>query len=190
MQNPEMLKPICRPWHLGCSHLIMLALCLVLTGCAYVDTPEGKTPLNLQGQETAWTGYWFDGEMMIRTRVENAEQGTLQAAWIDTRDNSFALEKMRFLLRKTDDKLYANAEVTPGSRYLPLRITKSPRSFVLWGLLNSNHAEDKPDMLTKRVPELYETQDYKVFMKLSDGEANGALVNKARKTPTAHRDDD
>lgn len=126
MQKTATQNSFFRPRHGGGQHLIMLALCLVLTGCAYVDTPEGKTPLNLQGQEAAWTGYWFDGEMMIRTRVENAEQGTLQAAWIDTHDNTFALEKMRFLLRQTDDTLYANAEVTPGGQYLPLRITKTP----------------------------------------------------------------
>lgn len=68
-----------KQWH---THGLTLLFAFALTGCAYVETPEGATTLNLKGQESAWTGYWFDGEMMGRTRVENAQAGAMQAAWI------------------------------------------------------------------------------------------------------------
>lgn len=148
--------------------LLLVALLASLTGCAYVDKPEGDKPLDLQGQQAAWSGQWFDGEMLIRTRVVDAAGGLIQAAWIEVRNDDFQLQQQRLLLRRTGDQLFANAEIVPGSSYLPLRITKSLRSFVIWGLLSYRKDSDAPGLLKQGKPELYESSDYKVFMKLAE----------------------
>lgn len=150
------------------QRLLLLALLATLTGCAYVDKPEGDKPLDLQGQQAAWSGQWFDGKMLVHTRVVDAAGGVIQAAWIDIRNDEFQLQQKRLLLRRTGDQLFANAEIVPGSSYLPLRITKSPRSFVIWGLLSYRKDSDAPGLLKQGQPELYESSDYKVFIKLAE----------------------
>ncbi len=150
------------------QHLLLVTLLATFTGCAYVDKPEGDKPLDLQGQQAAWSGQWFDGEIVIHTRVVDAAGGVIQAAWIEVRKEEFQLQQKRLLLRRTGDQLFANAEFVPGSSYLPLRITKSPRSFVIWGLLSYDKDSDSPGLLNQGKPKLYESSDYKVFMKLAE----------------------
>ena len=161
---------------------LLMAVLASLAGCAYVDQPEGAVPLDLRGQQAAWSGQWFDGEMTLTTRVEDAPAGILQVAWVEARGDELVLARHRLLMRHTDERLYANVEIPPGGRYLPLRITKAPRSFVLWGLLNADQDIDKPRLLTKHTPELYESGDYKVFTKLTDN-MPAAQESSARPKP-------
>jgi hypothetical protein len=114
-------------------------LLLVLSGCVLTKTPLGDAPLNLSGHESEWEGTWFDGEGAVRVKVEDAAQGILQAGWVDEHEGNLVFTTIRFQLRKTADRLYANFELkglNPPQAYrdylVPARITLENRRLEFW----------------------------------------------------------
>jgi hypothetical protein len=95
------------------SVLICLALGGVLGGCSAVlsTRPIGEQPLVLVAEE--WDGTWTDSEDFLEIRVVDAEQGRLEAAWIEKDDEGFELERIEVLIRQSGETTFANAREMP-----------------------------------------------------------------------------
>ena len=92
------MEPRCR--------FLLLCSILLLTACesVFVGQPLGKDVVVLD--EATWQGQWLNGEVVITTTVIDAENGILQAAWIERGEHGAELEIATGYVRKTGDHIY------------------------------------------------------------------------------------
>ena len=81
---------------------------MLITGCSSVMStrPVGEAPLALVSEE--WSGTWTDSEGFLEVRVVDPEAGRIEAAWIETHDSGFELERVEVSLRSGGDAVFAN----------------------------------------------------------------------------------
>jgi hypothetical protein len=118
-----------------------LLAALALTGCTGVFSPKpiGESPFALAPEE--WEGTWTDSQDFLEIRVIDAESGRIEAAWIETRDDGFGLERVEVLIRQTGDALFGNAienseekenAEEAETRYAFFRIGRDGEKLVVW----------------------------------------------------------
>jgi hypothetical protein len=118
----------------GSKLMAILALAF-LAGCnaVYTSTPMGESVVQLSEDE--WQGTWLHHEIVLTTTVRDAESGRLQAAWVERDADGAKLEVFEGTVRASGDWVFANLEEQGDdgkSRYLWLRIDKSPGRFTAW----------------------------------------------------------
>ncbi len=121
--------------------LLTAALPLTLTACTVVYSlqPVGEEPLVLDAEE--WEGTWNKGEDFLKIRVVDSQAGRLEAAWIETTEEGFELERVEVLVRKSGDVIFGNAFEEPDEEeekkvadpwYLFFRIGRGGEQLTLW----------------------------------------------------------
>ncbi|HPU06959.1 MAG: hypothetical protein WBH86_13700 [Thermogutta sp.] len=118
--------------------LFISAALLVLgsvTGCkvAMSTGPIGVEAVKLNPEE--WNGIWQDpvNNGFVAVRVADADQGILEAAGIETRDDGLELKKLRLHVRQANSWMFLSLESPdrPGN-YFWWRIKRSGEAAILW----------------------------------------------------------
>lgn len=88
--------------------VVTLALAwLALSACSAVYSPEplGDKPMVL---DSSWSGTWLADGDVVTTAVADAENGLLQAAWLETKPGGIEMETFQALIRTRGDLVIAN----------------------------------------------------------------------------------
>lgn len=115
--------------------LVVVMMTSVLTGCkvTLATKPMGMEAVKLNPEE--WNGIWCDpvNNGFVAVRVANADQGLLEVAGIETREDALEMKKLRVHIRQANNWMFLSweAEDRPG-QYLWWRIKRSEDMAVLW----------------------------------------------------------
>ena len=84
--------------------LAVLAL-LVLGGCesVYAPRPMGTAPVAL---DESWSGTWLADGAAVTTRVQDAANGRLQVAWIESGAETLEIEVLDGVVRSGADRVF------------------------------------------------------------------------------------
>lgn len=111
----------------------LMASCM--TGCKVTLStgPMGLEAVKLNPEE--WNGIWRDpgNNGFVAVRVADADQGILEVAGIETRDNALEMKKLRVHVRQANNWMFLSWESDdrPG-HYFWWRIKRSEDTAVLW----------------------------------------------------------
>ncbi|MGQ9505508.1 MAG: hypothetical protein ACUVQG_11725 [Thermogutta sp.] len=115
--------------------LVVAMITAVLTGCKVTlsTKPVGLEPVKLNPEE--WNGIWRDpvNNGFVAVRVADADQGVLEVAGIETREDALEMKKLRVHIRQANNWMFLSwqAEDRPG-QYFWWRIKRSESNAVLW----------------------------------------------------------
>jgi hypothetical protein len=83
----------------------------------------GETPAKLEAE--AWEGTWMTPDKhVLHLRVKDADQGVIEAAWIEEKNDQFVMEANELLIRQQGDWLWANLKDEDSGDFLFGRITQ------------------------------------------------------------------
>lgn len=87
-----------------------LLAALLLTGCEAVLTqrPMGDAVVKLDA--ATWEGTWLGKEIVMVTTILDADQGKLEAAWVERAQEGARFETVRGTVRQTGDWLFLSME--------------------------------------------------------------------------------
>ncbi len=87
-----------------------LLVVLLLSGCeaVFVQQPMGDEAVVLDA--SLWQGTWLNEEIVLMTTVLNAEQGQLQAAWIERYQDGAKFDSVSGFIRQSGDRMYLNMQ--------------------------------------------------------------------------------
>lgn len=90
-------------WNVGVALALLLG-----AGCDYVvsSKPVGESPLVLE--ESEWKGTWLHGDGPLTVRIAEAQEGRLEVAWIEEKDDALVLESVSAQLRTSGDWIFAS----------------------------------------------------------------------------------
>ena len=90
-----------------CEILTVVAIAILMSGCAavYVPEPLGEEAVKL---DDSWSGTWLHDDGIITTRVADADKGTLDVVWIEESEGKFKMETFTAIIRSHDGHVFAN----------------------------------------------------------------------------------
>ncbi len=112
-----------------------LLVSAAVTGCKVTMStgPMGAEAVKLNPEE--WNGIWRDpaNNGFVAVRVVDADQGILEVAGIETRDDALELKKLRLHVRQANNWMFLSleSEDRPG-HYFWWRIKRSDETAILW----------------------------------------------------------
>jgi len=88
---------------------VLLAV-LLLTGCEAVFTQQPMGDAVVKLDAATWEGTWLGSEIVMVTTILDADQGLLEAAWVERAQEGARFESVRGTVRQTGDWLFLNME--------------------------------------------------------------------------------
>jgi len=109
--------------------LLILVLGVTFSGCTavYCIKPMGETPVSIEPED--WDGSWMHDDGFINIKVNDAEKGTFEAAWIENKK----LESVNVQLQSCGDWFFGSSlDSAEKQRYIWGRIKKEGQQLVIW----------------------------------------------------------
>lgn len=88
---------------------VLLAV-LLLTGCEAVLTEQPMGAAVVKLDAATWEGTWLGSEIVMVTTILDADQGLLEAAWVERAQEGARFEAVRGTVRRTGEWLFLNME--------------------------------------------------------------------------------
>lgn len=104
-----------------------------LSSCATVTSqnPIGETPAHLDPQK--WNGSWGTGDgHSICLCVKSADQGILEAGYLDARDNQVQLHKLEIHITQAGGWLWASMQDEGHKDYTVARLSEPEEHLLAW----------------------------------------------------------
>jgi hypothetical protein len=93
--------------------LLPIAAALLLSACeaVFTEQPLGEEVVRLD--PAIWQGTWLSDEVVVMTTVLDADQGLLQAAWVERWPDGARFEAVAGTVRRSGDLLFLNMAHRP-----------------------------------------------------------------------------
>jgi len=117
---------------------IALVLLTAACGCSVVRSPRpiGEKPTNLADRQDRWAGTWLHSDGSIQVGVEDASNGVLRLAWIDSQGGGdFTCRTARLYLRDSGPWTYASLRevgAEPEDGYVFGRVMHRGKTILAW----------------------------------------------------------